>query len=212
MVEALVVSNIVLWIVVIVLALLVFALTRQVGILHERVAPAGALQPTNGPKVGEVSKPMEITALSGSQEVVGGEAADGLASFVLFISPTCPVCKSLVPTAQSLVNSESSRMKLLFASDGAETEADIQQHRDYVKELQIEDYPYLVSQALGMSYQVSKLPFALLIGADGVLKSKGLVNTREHMESLIEAMDSGINTVQEYVGSIQADNAMEQTS
>ena len=38
MVEALVISNIILWIVVIVLALLVFALTRQVGILFERVA------------------------------------------------------------------------------------------------------------------------------------------------------------------------------
>jgi methylamine dehydrogenase accessory protein MauD len=81
-----------------------------------------------------------------------------------------------------------------------------------VKSLKIENYPYLISQALGMSYQVSKLPFALLIAADGTLKSKGLVNTREHMESLIEAMDSGINTVQEYVGSLQADNAMEQTS
>ena len=133
-------------------------------------------------------------------------------SFVLFISPTCPVCKSLVPTAQSLVKSESKRMRLVFASDGAETEADLQQHRDYVKSLKIEKYPYLISQALGMSYQVSKLPFALLIAADGTLKSKGLVNTREHMESLIEAMDSGVNTVQEYVGSLQADNAMEQTS
>ena len=212
MVEALITSNVILWLVVVVLALLVFALTRQVGILYERVAPAGALQPSNGPKVGELSKPMEITALDGSRVVVGGEAADGLASFVLFISPTCPVCKSLVPTAQSLVKSESQRMRLVFASDGAETEADLQQHRDYVKSLKIENYPYLISQALGMSYQVSKLPFALLIAADGTLKSKGLVNTREHMESLIEAMDSGINTVQEYVGSLQADNAMEQTS
>ena len=44
MVEALVISNIVLWVLVIALALLVFALTRQVGILHERVAPAGALR------------------------------------------------------------------------------------------------------------------------------------------------------------------------
>jgi methylamine dehydrogenase accessory protein MauD len=212
MVEALIISNIILWIVVVVLALLVFALTRQVGILYERVAPAGALQPNNGPRVGELSKPMEITALDRSRVVIGGESADGLASFVLFISPTCPVCKSLVPTAQSLVKSESKRMRLVFASDGAETEADLQQHRDYVKSLKIEKYPYLISQALGMSYQVSKLPFALLIAADGTLKSKGLVNTREHMESLIEAMDSGVNTVQEYVGSLQADNAMEQTS
>ena len=211
MLEAMIISNIVLWIVVVILALLVFALTRQVGILHERVAPAGALQPTNGPKVGELTTAMELRSLAGQDITLGGPAADGLASFVLFISPTCPVCKSLVPTAQSLVNSEKHRMRLIFASDGAETEADLQNHRDYVENLAISDYPYLISQALGMSYQVSKLPFALLIGADGTLQSKGLVNTREHMESLIEAMDSDVNTVQEFVGKIQTDNAMEQT-
>ena len=50
-----------------------------------------------------------------------------------------------------------------------------------------------------MTYQVSKLPFAVLIGGDGTLKSKGLVNTREHLESLIEAMDSGYATLQDFV-------------
>ncbi len=55
MTEALLVSNIVLWVLVIVLALIVLALARQVGILHERVAPAGALMPTSGPKVGELT-------------------------------------------------------------------------------------------------------------------------------------------------------------
>ena len=37
------VSQILLWIAVIVLGALVAALARQVGILHERIAPAGAL-------------------------------------------------------------------------------------------------------------------------------------------------------------------------
>jgi len=72
---------------------------------------------------------------------------------------------------------------------------------------------------VGMYYQVSKLPFAVLIGPDGTLKSKGLVNTREHLESLIESMDTGVATVQEYV-STQLDSvdskyetsAVEQTS
>ena len=202
MTAALIASNIILWVVVIVLALMVFALSRQVGILHERVAPAGALLPTTGPKVGELTRPMDITALDGASEVVGGESGNGLASLVLFISPTCPVCKSLVPVAISLVKSESSRMRLVFASDGAETEQDLQQHHNYVKDLNIAAYPYLVSQALGMHYEVSKLPFAILVGADGILKSKGLVNTREHLESLIESMDSGIVSVQEYIGSL----------
>jgi hypothetical protein len=45
--DALLISNAVLWCVVIVLALVVLALARQVGVLHERGAPAGALMPTS---------------------------------------------------------------------------------------------------------------------------------------------------------------------
>ena len=72
--------------------------------------------------------------------------------------------------------------------------------RDYdAGDLQLGEHPYVLSQPLGMTYQVSKLPFALLIGADGSLQSKGLVNTREHLESLVEAMDTGIATLQDYV-------------
>ena len=62
----------ILWVLVIVLSLLVFALARQVGVLHERVAPAGALMPTNGPKVGEVSDVMSVTDLKGNTLSIGG--------------------------------------------------------------------------------------------------------------------------------------------
>lgn len=200
MVEALVISNIVLWITVVVLALLVFALTRQIGILHERVAPAGALMPTSGPKVGELSKQLSLTTIDGSPILVGGPNESGLATFILFISPTCPVCKSLVPTAKSLVKSEGARMQLVFASDGDKLE----QHHSYAKDLKLDSYPYLLSEELGRAFEVSKLPFAVLIASDGTLKGKGLVNTREHMESLIESMDTGITSVQEYVGLAQS--------
>lgn len=195
MIEMLLVSNVVLWVLVIVLALVVVALARQVGILHERVAPAGALQPTEGPKVGELTEAMQLEDLNGNAVTIGGVHAGGLVTFVLFISPTCPVCKSLVPTAKSLAKRESARMRLLFASDGDKRE----QHLAYAQDLQLDDYPYVLSEALGLAYHVSKLPFALLIGADGSLQSKGLVNTREHLESLVEAMDSGIATLQDYV-------------
>ncbi|MXX07672.1 MAG: thiol-disulfide isomerase [Gammaproteobacteria bacterium] len=199
MTQALLVSNVVLWVLVIGLSLLVLALARQVGVLHERVAPAGALLPTNGPKVGELTTAMDITALDGKNVTIGGEKPDPGAMLVLFISPTCPVCKSLVPTAKSLVKSEQGRLALVFASDGAENEQQLQQHRAYVKDLRITDYPYVISMQLGMTYQVSKLPFALLIGNDGILRSKGLVNSREHLESLLESMESGVASIQEFV-------------
>ena len=193
--EMLVVSNVLLWVLVIVLSLVVLALARQIGVLHERVAPAGALQPTEGPKIGELTKTAMLTALDGTAVSVGGVNESGRSTFVLFVSPTCPVCKSLVPTAKSLARKETSRLDLVFASDGDSRD----KHIAYAKDAGLGDYPYVLSESLGMSYQVSKLPFAVLISADGTLQSKGLVNTREHLESLVEAMDTGYATLQDYV-------------
>ena len=190
-----IVSSGLLWAIVIILSFLVFALARQVGILHERVAPAGALLPTSGPKVGEMTEAMNLNDLDGKKITIGGVDSSDLATLIMFISPTCPVCKSLVPIAQSLASHESHQMRLIFASDGDNHN----QHLAYVSDLNIEGLPYIISQPLGLRYEVSKLPFAVLIGGDGTLKSKGLVNSREHLESLVEAMESGVATLQDYV-------------
>lgn len=195
--EALLVSNLLLWAAVIVLALVVFALARQVGVLHERVAPAGALLPTTGPKVGETTEAGSFAGLDGAQVTVGGPSADNRATLVLWISPTCPVCRNLVPTARALARAE--HLSLVFASDGD----DLQRHVNYRDDLGITGYPYVVSQALGLRYAVSKLPFAVLIGPDGTLRSKGLVNTREHLESLVESMESGVASLQDYVKQLE---------
>ena len=190
-----IVSSGLLWVIVIILSFLVFALARQVGILHERVAPAGALLPTSGPKVGEMTEAMNLNDLEGKKITIGGVDSSDLATLIMFISPTCPVCKSLVPIAKSLATHESHQMRLVFASDGDNHN----QHLAYVSDLNIEGLPYIISQPLGLRYEVSKLPFAVLIGSDGTLKSKGLVNSREHLESLVEAMESGVATLQDYV-------------
>jgi methylamine dehydrogenase accessory protein MauD len=195
--DGLLVSHILLWCLVIVLALVVLALSRQVGVLHERVSPAGALMPINGPKTGEPTLPATYRDLAGAEVGIGGPALDGRATLLLWVSPTCPVCRALVPTAVSLAQSES--LRLVFASDGDRLEA----HHAYARDLRIADHSYVVSQPLGISFAVSKLPFAALIGADGVLRGKGLVNTREHLESLVEAMRTGVASLQDYVAAVE---------
>ncbi len=195
--SALIVSNFILWVMVIGLSVLVFALTRQVGVLHERVAPAGALTPTSGPKIGESTNALTTNNLDGGKLTIGG-AAEG-ATLVFFVSPTCPVCRNLVPTAKSLANYES--INLIFASDGDSIES----HQNYANDLSIDFKSYVLSQELGLGYGVSKLPFAVLIAKDGTLASKGLVNTREHLESLFESMRTGIATLQDYVHEIDND-------
>jgi methylamine dehydrogenase accessory protein MauD len=62
----------------------------------------------------------------------------------------------------------------------------------------LDDVPYVVSAPLGMTYQVSRLPFAALLDEAGVLRARGLVNSREHLESLFEAKRLGVASLQEY--------------
>ena len=58
-------------------------------------------------------------------------------------------------------------------------------------------FPYVVSAPLGISYQVSRLPFAALVDAQGVLRARGIVNSREHLESLFEAKRLGFASIQD---------------
>ena len=58
--------------------------------------------------------------------------------------------------------------------------------------------PYVVSAPLGRSYQVNRLPYAALLDQAGILRARGLVNSREHLESLFEAQRLGVASLQEY--------------
>src|SRR2546422_1204560 len=97
MLEALFISNIVLWVMVIVLAAVVVALVRQVGVLHERVSPAGALVGREGPRLGEAAPEFELADWSGTALTLGGRHPDGKSTMLVFVSPTCPVCATLLP-------------------------------------------------------------------------------------------------------------------
>jgi methylamine dehydrogenase accessory protein MauD len=59
----------------------------------------------------------------------------------------------------------------------------------------------VLSPALGLSFQVNRLPFAALIDQAGILRARGLVNSREHLESLFEAQRLGVASLQEYFAS-----------
>jgi methylamine dehydrogenase accessory protein MauD len=191
--HALIVSNALLWLAVVALALVVLALVRQLGVLHERVAPAGALAVGDGPKVGETAAPLAVADLAGRAHVVGGADAEGRGTLLLFVSPTCPVCKALLPAVRSLARAETARLRVLLASDGPRRE-----HEAFVAERGV-DLPYLVSEELGRAWRVGRLPWAVLLDADGVVRAKGLVNSREHLESLLEAEERGVASLQEYL-------------
>jgi len=192
MTQALLVSNAVLWLLVLVLVAVVVALVRQVGLLHERIAPVGALMQGQGPAVGEPAPVVEALDLSGRRVTVGGA---GQRTLLFFLSPSCPVCDKLLPTLHRVVRAEGGRTRLVLASDGGDAEA----HRLFVREKALLDHPYLLSTEVGLAYQVAKLPTAVLIDEHGTIRARGLVNSREHLESLFRADELGVASIQDHL-------------
>jgi methylamine dehydrogenase accessory protein MauD len=202
-VTALAVSNVTLWLVVIGLAVALLAVVRQLGVLHERIAPVGALMLAKGLKVGEFAPNIVAQDLEGRSITLGAARADERATLIMFVSPTCPVCKTLLPILKSSLASERDWLDIILASDG-----EIANQREFVLAHRLGGFPYIVSAPLGISYQVSRLPFAVLIDAQGVLRARGIVNSREHLESLFEAKRLGLASIQDYFEAAAQNQAM----
>lgn len=191
--SVLVASEVLLWIAVLVLALVCLALARQVGVLHQRIAPAGALSLRAPVKVGEAAPELDLTSLEGAPVHIGG--VRGRSQLILFLSPDCTICEALLPAVRSAQGAERAWLDIVLASDG-----EAARHAAFVREKGLERFPYVLSEALGRSYGVAKLPYAALIDEQGKLAASGLVNTREHLESLFVAKEHGVASIQQFLG------------
>lgn len=168
------------------------AMARQIGILLERISPVGAMMNDSGPKLGEVAPKMVIPSLTSDAVTLGVPALKS--SLVFFLSPSCPVCKKLIPVLKEMQISEGNWLQIYLASDGPEAK-----HRKFIDEQDLHGMPYLLSEQLGVTYKVARLPFAVLMDEEGVVKSKGLVNSREQIESIFNAHESGYMSIQDLV-------------
>jgi len=187
-------SMILLWIAVIALTLAVLGLGQQVGVLLERVAPGGALMTGKGLKPGEVAPELNLATLGGAPIHIGGARSDRRSTLVFFLSPTCPMCDAVIPAVRALARNEKDWLDVVLASDGDDAD-----HVGYMRRKDLQEMPYVVSRELGLRFRVGQLPHAALIGENGVVVSAGLTNTREHLDSLLEAKRRGVGSLQEYL-------------
>jgi len=191
MLTVLIVSQILSWVVILGLGLALLALARQVGVLHVRLAPAGALLSGKGPVVGEAAPVLDALTMEGASIAIG---KPGLKQLLLFVSPHCPLCKELIPIAKNFAKTE--KLDIIFVGDD-----DPDEQRAMIARLEMGSLPFVNSSIVGRTFHVDRLPHAVLISADGTLLSKGLVNSREHLESLITAHEMGVVSVQDYLAS-----------
>ena len=171
-------------------------LARQIGVLYERIAPMGALMNDSGPQVGEQSPKFTLESLNGGVVSIG--TVKETATLVFFVSPTCPICKKLIPILRSIRSSEGDWLTVVLASDGDEDK-----QRRFIDNARLDDFDYVLSTELGLGFRVARLPYAVVLDRSGAVRAKGLVNTREQLESLFNAHDMGVASIQNYIGEAQ---------
>lgn len=188
----LIASNVLLWGAFLCLAALMLGVIRQIGLLHERSAPLGAMMIDHGPDIGERSPVFNVKTFDGQSLVVGRAITPERPSLLMFTGPSCPICAKLLPIIRSVAGAE--RADVILISDGTAAE-----HREFLSNHPLQDEHYVVSAEIGMRYQISKVPYGVLLDKEGVILAKGLCNTREHVESLFETVRIGQPTLQKFI-------------
>ena len=159
--HALITSAVLSWLLTIGLAFAVWALARQVGLLHQRIQPVGALSLGKAIKAGEKAPIFELPSLNGGSVRLGGIDRNERSTLLFFLSDSCPVCKTLLPALRSVRNQQRADLRVVLASDGDELT-----HQAFITAQRLQDFPYLLSREVGMAYQISKLPYAVAEQAD----------------------------------------------
>jgi methylamine dehydrogenase accessory protein MauD len=186
-------SYIVLWVVVIAQGILTLALARMVGRLSRNTPLTGARVINPGPEINSLMTDLETTDLRGNSISFRFPRDRGL--FLLYVSPHCSTCVSLVPSARRFFKEISSQTDAIWVMVSGSQEAQL----EYAVRNDLTKYPITAEEQLPPGWRVRGAPFGLWIDASGRVSSKGMVNYREHLESLRNAAKMGHASVESYV-------------
>lgn len=188
-------SLVALWSIVIAQSVIIVVMLRHIGVLYERMGPSGALVMPSPLAIGSRAPTFRLADLDGRLVGIGQPASPGQAAqLLLFVAPSCPICEQLSSFVQSFARAERASIEVVLASDGP-----VADHRAYVARHKLGKLPYVISSALGIAYGVSKLPYAVAIDREGIVRAMGLVNSREHLESLMNALETGAESLQQWL-------------
>lgn len=174
------VSYVVLWLLVGILAVIVVALARQIGTLHLRLGAQGALElDDEGPPLGSATAAVTTADVHGRTVVVGG-AADS-ARVLLFATPGCRLCREVLPALHALKKARGVESFLITDASDEETQRAYGAAASHAS--------LVASIDLAQSYAVPGTPYVVVLDAAGVVRAKGTVNTLEQFEGLVDTAE-----------------------
>jgi methylamine dehydrogenase accessory protein MauD len=145
-----VVSYVLLWLAVLGLSVMVVALLRQVGVLHTRLRPLGVHFAGEGPD--------QLVAAPPLPDV---DYADHTMTLVAFSSPTCDVCRSLLPSLRAM-DRQYRDLAIVEVALGAD------------------------AQPVFSAFNVKSTPYFVTVDRHGIVQGRGVANSLEQVEVLVE--------------------------
>ena len=174
-----------LWVLSLFLAVAVFTLARQVGLIHARLPPTGARMLPIGLKVGDEAPALHAVDLRGRPVSLGN--AQGKQTLLVFVSPSCQVCGEVVPALQSIWHSDREHLDIIVLS----VVDDEAQNQQFAVRHKLGRIPLVIAPAMRDVYRVGSTPYAVLIDEHGILRAHGIVNRLEHVDSILRTVELG---------------------
>lgn len=180
------VSNVILWLSVLTLGFLLLGNLRATGLLSWRVIQLEAITPSkigrSGLKPGKKAPGFTLPSPSGGEMSLDDFL--GRRVLLVFVQTNCGPCHEIVPELNRLIRREPG-VQVLALNRGKLDEVE-----KWAGEVGAR-FPVLVQEGLSLAkrYEVFATPFAFLINPDGVILSKGIVSSREHIGYLLSTSE-----------------------
>lgn len=162
------------------LAVVVLSLARQVGILHERLAPAGMTRSAKNVEPGQALPALSLESISGTPV----DLSDGPCA-VLFLSADCPICRSVLPAYEPGA-AETGRTAYWVADGLPGPDGGLPDYRAYAAHRQLDPDRFLVSRELGMALGVRQLPMLALLDEGRLRRLDGVTGPKQVRQVLLD--------------------------
>jgi methylamine dehydrogenase accessory protein MauD len=178
------------------LAVVVLSLARQVGILHERLTPAGMIRSQQEVKPGERVPEVELPLLSGGSVALGEPNGNGAAlTALLFISADCPICKSVLPAYQAQLDQAANGCRGFWVADGTPgADGAVPDYAAYVDRYAIEPDRFAISPELARVLGVRQIPALALLDEDARLLTLETVTGPRQLGRLFAVRPAGTSS------------------
>jgi methylamine dehydrogenase accessory protein MauD len=168
------VSYVVLWGLVVMLCVVVVALARQIGTLHLRLGPRGALEMDDeGPPLGEGTPIVDVVDTEGREVQVGGKG-----QVLMFVSPGCSMCAQVMPGLSAVADEAGLEPLIVSDTDPEETRSQFEAKGANAR--------VVAGSSFIESFAVPGTPYIVVLDRWGVVRGKGTVNNLEQLEGLVE--------------------------